>query len=202
MAPPTYQEPLEIVALKDRQIARLEACIAWLEARIAELEQGLEKTTRENKRQAAPFSKSPPKDNPKKPGRKGGKKYGRKAHRPLPKRKPDEIIDLPLPKQCSDCGGDIEEQHVDRQYQVEIPRRATVRRFDIHVGRCRCCGQRIRPRHPLQTSDATGAAASPLGPHAQEILASLFATCAQWQQEALAFLSSLLCSPAPQPNIR
>lgn len=173
MAQPTYQELLELVALKDRQIARLEACVARLEARIAELEQRLEKATRENKRQAAPFSKGPPKDNPKKPGRKGGKKYGLKTHRPLPERKPNEIIDVPLPKQCRDCGGDIEEQHVDRQYQVEIPRRATVRRFDIHVGRCRCCGQRIRPRHPLQTSDATGAAASQLGPDAQAMIALL-----------------------------
>ena len=60
----------------------------------------------------------------------------RKAHRQLPKQKPDVIIDVPLPPQCPDCSGDTEESHTDHQFQVEIPRRPVVRRFDIHVGQC------------------------------------------------------------------
>ena len=131
----------------------------------------LDQAQRAGKRQAAPFSKGPPKDNPKTPGRKPGKDYGTKAHRPLPDQKPNEIIDVPLPKECPHCGGLTEEDHVEQQFQVEIPRQPLVRRFNIHVGRCRRCGRRLRPRHRLQTSKATGAAASQLGPDLQALIA-------------------------------
>jgi len=151
--------------------AQLERQIAELEQRVAQLEQLLEKATRAQKRQAAPFSKGTPKQDPKTPGRKPGDHYGPKAHRPLPEHKPDEIIDVPLPEQCPECGGPADEDHVDQQFQVEIPRQPLVRRFDIHVGRCRRCGRRIQPRHPLQTSNATGAAASQLGPDLQALIA-------------------------------
>jgi len=43
--------------------------------------------------------------------------------------------------------------------------RVVVRRFDIHVGRCNRCRRRVQGRHPLQTSDALGAAAAQLGAH-------------------------------------
>lgn len=180
MAHRTYQELVEEnrqlrqrLSERDRQITQLEARLAQLEARVVQLEQLLDKATRANKRQAAPFSKGLPKENPKKPGRKGGKDYGPKAHRPLPEQKPDEVIDVPLPEQCPECGGDAEEDHIDQQFQVEIPRQPIIRRFDIHVGQCRRCGRRIQPRHPLQTSDATGAAASQLGPDLQALIAMM-----------------------------
>ena len=111
--------------------ARLERRIAELEQRVAQLEQLLEKATRAQKRQAAPFSKGTPKRDPKKPGRKPGVNYGPKAHRPLPEQKPDEIIDVPLPEQCPECGGQADEDHIDQQFQVEIPSQPIVRRFDI-----------------------------------------------------------------------
>jgi len=41
------------------------------------------------------------------------------------------------------------------------------RKFRIHKGCCKRCHRRVRGRHPLQTSDATGAAASQIGPNAQ-----------------------------------
>lgn len=151
--------------------ARLERRIAELEQRVAQLEQLLEKATRAQKRQAAPFSKGTPKPDPKTPGRKPGDQYGPKAHRPLPEQEPDEIIDVPLPHACPDCGGLAEEDHVEQQFQVEIPRQPLVRRFDIHVGCCRRCGRRLQPRHSLQTSQATGAAASQLGPDVQALIA-------------------------------
>jgi len=37
-----------------------------------------------------------------------------------------------------------------------------------------------------------------VGAHAQEVLASLFATCVQWKQDTLAFLSNLICTPASE----
>jgi len=161
----------ERVGQLEAVVAQQAATIARLEVRIVQLEQRLEKATRAGKRQAAPFSKRPPKDNPRKPGRKSGDAYGPKAHRPLPEQKPDEVIDVPLPKKCPDCGGDVQEEQTDRQFQVEIPREPIVRRFDVHVGRCRRCGRTVRPRHALQTSNAVGAAASQLGPDVQALIA-------------------------------
>jgi len=151
--------------------ARLEAKIVALEKRVAELEQLLAQAVAAQKRQAAPFSKGTPKENPKKPGRKPGRNYGRKAYRPLPEHEPDQILDVPLPAHCPHCRGQVQEDHIDQQFQVEIPRQPILRRFDIHVGRCRCCGRSIRPRHALQTSNATGAAASQLGPDLQALMA-------------------------------
>jgi len=52
-----------------------------------------------------------------------------------------------------------------RQYQEDLPQvRPIVRAFDIAIGHCRQCGRRVQGRHPLQTSDALGAAAVHLGP--------------------------------------
>ena len=52
------------------------------------------------------------------------------------------------------------------QYQEEILRRTWVRRFHIPICRCTQCAQRVQGRHPLQTSDALGAAAVQIGPEA------------------------------------
>lgn len=128
----------------------------------------LEQARRQAKRQAAPFAKGPPSPSPKKPGRKAGDRHGRHGHRlPPPPDRVDEAHDASLPEVCPDCGGPVEETHVDVQFQTDLPRRPVVRRFDIRCGRCRHCGRPCRGRHPLQTSDATGACASQVGPDAQ-----------------------------------
>jgi len=149
--------------------------VAELEARLAALEALVEQLRRGGKRQAAPFSKGPPKADPKKPGRKGGDGYGTKARRPVPPPgRIDEVHEAPLPCACPSCGSDdVEHTHTAHQFQVEIPRRPVHRRFDVRVGRCRSCGGRVRGRHPLQTSDAVGAAASQLGPDAQALAVHL-----------------------------
>jgi transposase len=146
--------------------------VAELEAQVERLTGLLEQSHRAGKRQAAPFAKQPPKPNPKKPGRKPGEDYGTKAHRAVPE-KFDQILEAPLPDHCPGCGGTVDETHVDHQYQVEIPRQPIHRQFNIHVGCCRSCGQRIQGRHLLQTSDALGAAASQLGPDAQAAVVEL-----------------------------
>ena len=56
---------------------------------------------------------------------------------------------------------------VATQYQEELPvQRPIVRAFRVHIGQCRQCHRRVQGRHPLQTSDALGAAAVQLGPQA------------------------------------
>jgi transposase len=150
----------------EREIAELRARDAQRQIQIERLTRLLDEQRRTGKRQAAPFAKGPPKPEPKKPGRKPGKDYGTKAHREPPKHI-DEVHDAPLPDECPDCGGDVDETHIDQQYQVEIPRRPIHRQFNIHVGCCQKCRRRVQGRHPLQTSDALGAAAAQLGPDAQ-----------------------------------
>jgi transposase len=158
---PTYDDLLEAVQRLQRQVEALQADNARLRAE-------LDEARRAAKRQAAPFAKGTPKPHPRKPGRKPGSQHGRHGHRPPPAPEQiDERHDAPLPDACPGCGGPVEETHRDTQFQTDIPRRPVVRRFDIHCGRCRACGRTCRGRHPLQTSDATGAAASQLGPDAQ-----------------------------------
>ena len=161
------------VAELERQLAAALARIAGLETRNAALERLLEQRTRDAKRQAAPFSKGAPKPRPQKPGRKPGEDYGVQACRALPTEPPDEVIPVLPPARCPSCGGRVRETHVDRQFQFEIPRRAILRRFDLHIGACTCCGRRVQPRHELQTSDALGAAAVQFGPDAQALIALL-----------------------------
>ena len=141
---------------------------------IARLRDSLATARRASKRQAAPFSKGPPKAHPKRSGRKPGKNYGRKARRPVPDHV-DETYEAPLGPCCAYCGSeDMEELRVVDQYEEDIPpvtpRR---RRFRIHVGRCRRCRRRSQGRHPLQTSDAIGAANVHLGPRAKALAADL-----------------------------
>jgi len=139
----------------------------------ARLRERLAEAERAGKRQAAPFSKGEPKEEPKLPGRKPGRDYGIRARRQVPDHV-DEVYDVPPPSHCPDCGGVVEDDHVVSQYQEDIPPVTTIiRRFDIHIGRCVRCKRRVRSRHPLQTSDAVGAAGVQVGPHALALAADL-----------------------------
>lgn len=161
---------MQLTCLKCSLLARR---VTELTAQVEQLRGQLEEARRAGKRQAAPFSKGDRKTAPKKPGRKPGEDYGTKAHRPPPPGPIDETLEAPLPDRCPECGGVIEETHVEQQFQVEIPRKPIHRQFNIHVGQCRCCQRRIQGRHALQTSDAVGAAASQLGPDAQAAVVDL-----------------------------
>ena len=136
------------------------------------LREQLEAALRAAKRQAAPHSRGQPKAHPQKPGRKAGRDYGRQACRAKPRRV-DEQIAVPLPPRCLHCGGAVEFQRTERQYQEEIVRRTLVRRFDIAMGRCGSCGRRVQGRHRLQTSDAVGVGGVQLGPEALSLAAEL-----------------------------
>jgi len=144
--------------------AALEKRVARLEAELQALKELLENAQRRGKRQATPFSKGEPKAAPKTPGRKAGHPA---AHRAFPD-KVDRTEEAPLPPACPDCGGRVVEDDVQTQYQIDIPRPipVSVTQFNIHVGHCETCGQRLQGRHAEQTSDATGAAAVQIGPNA------------------------------------
>ncbi|MDQ6775341.1 MAG: IS66 family transposase [Actinomycetota bacterium] len=85
----------------------------------------------------------------------------------------DEHLDAPLGSRCG-CGGEIEEERIEFQYQEELPEpRPVRRRFAVHIGKCACCGRRHQGRHSFQTSDALGAAGSMLGPRAVALATEL-----------------------------
>lgn len=152
------------------EVAGLRATVEKLTAALEAARRALEAAQRAGKRQAAPFRKAEgPVAAPKKPGRKKGRRHGRHAHRAIPAPQDiDERYEAPLPERCPDCGGrHLEETHTACQYQTEIPRRPIHREFTIHFGQCPDCGRRVQGRHPLQTSDAVGAAGSQLGAEAQ-----------------------------------
>ena len=164
---PPYDDLLEAVQRLQRQVEALLAENARLRAE-------LDEARRAAKRQAAPFRKGPPESHPKRPGRKAGDQHGGHGHRPPPPPDQiDEVHEAPLPGECPHCRGGLVETDLAQQFQTEIPRRPVRRQFNVHIGRCRQCGRRVQGRHPLQTSDALGAAASQLGPDAQAAVVSL-----------------------------
>lgn len=156
----------------ERQIHRQPREIERLRQEVERLRKELEAALRAGKRQAAPHSRGSPKRKPKPPGRKAGHRYGRQSCRPVPKHV-DERIAVPLPECCPHCGGGVEAEGCETQYQEEILRRTVVRRFDIAVGRCRDCQRRVQGRHQLQTSDAVGVGGVQLGPEALTLAAIL-----------------------------
>ncbi len=129
------------------------------------LKQQLEQALRASKRQAAPFSRGQRKQNPQRPGRKPGADYGHHHRKRIPEQI-DEAIAVAPPAQCPDCGGALQWEDTQAQYQQEIVRNTIWRRFDIPICRCTVCRRRVQGRHPLQTSNALGAAAVQLGPEA------------------------------------
>lgn len=139
---------------------------------IVALRQKLLEMRRRGKRQAAPYSKGAPKKNPKRPGRKPGKGYGPKAHRPVPERI-DETHRASLPACCPNCGGRPQVERTVAQYQQEIIARTINRQFDVELGSCMACGCALQGRHPLQASDALGAAGVHVGPVARALGAEL-----------------------------
>jgi transposase len=137
-----------------------------LQRKIDRLEDELDDARRALHRQAAPFSRGTPARPPRRPGRKAGVAYGRRAHRATPTHI-DETYEALLPSACPACGGPVSLTRHATQYQEDLPVvRPRVRAFHIAVGHCRGCGHRVQGRHPLQTSDALGAAAAQLGPDA------------------------------------
>ena len=111
-----------------------------------------EEAQRAAKRQAAPFSRGTRKLNPNPPGRKSGSAYGQHSRKAIPQQV-DEVIAVPPPSHC-ECGGELEVERIESQYQQEIVRKTIWRRFDFAIARCKKCHKRVQGRDPRQTSDA------------------------------------------------
>jgi transposase len=156
----------------ERRAESLEQKLERALAEIERLRKQLEEALRANKRSAAPFSKGEPQSNPKPPGRKPGAAYGQRSTRPVPSRV-DEQIHVPLPPRCPRCRGPVVLQNTQPQYQEDIVRMTIIRRFDVEVGTCVCCGRQAQGRHRLQTSDSLRVGEVQVGPEALSMAAIL-----------------------------
>ncbi len=156
----------------ERKVESLEEQLGRAQEENERLRKQLEEALRANKRSAAPFSKGDPKPNPKPPGRKPGSAYGQRATRQVPSRV-DEQIHVPLPSRCQHCQGPVILNSTQPQYQEDIVRVTIVRRFDVEVGTCACCGRQAQGRHPLQTSDSLRVGEVQVGPEALSMAAVL-----------------------------
>ncbi len=170
---PTRNERDELIKRHQEEIARLRDELArahrdrdrW-KRRSERLKHQLDAARRAGFRQAAPFAKDRPQGHGGRPGRRAGPTYGRRGRRPIPARV-DETYAAPLPAACPRCGGAIQVTRVATQYQEDLPVvQPIVRRFHVQIGCCVACRHRVQGRHPLQTSDALGAAGVQLGPGA------------------------------------
>jgi hypothetical protein len=145
--------------------------IEQLTAQVKLLAEQLEQAQAAAARQAAPFRrperlKKLPEDC-RRPGRPAGH-VG--AHRKAPPVDHREVVPLPC---CPRCGGAIHGVHPVEQIIEEIPPvKPVIYKVVTYRATCDRCGE-VRSRHPLQTSDATGAAGVHLGPRAIALAAAL-----------------------------
>lgn len=164
---------------RDQIIEELEAKNKTLEAEvnrlrdlIKKLQDRVEELERQNARQAAPFRRPDkdrkPQDQHRRPGRPEG-------HPPAYRRVPDHVdehIEVPL-SQCPCCGGPVTLVEPCEPYSEEIPHvRPHVTHLITCSGQCVRCGS-VRSTHPLQKSDAGGAAKVQLEPRASPLAAWL-----------------------------
>ena len=168
MSPPEGIESLsreELLAL----VLQLQHKLTELEASIQDLRAEVDRLTRENKRQAAPFSKGARIRQPKCPGRKPGQGTFSFRQTPRPEEITEPPVDVPVTlDSCPGCGGKLREQRVDFAYVTELPPLPPPRVTQYRVWLCRClgCGGRIRGQHPDLAPDQYGATAHRLGPRA------------------------------------
>lgn len=178
--PPAPDDRDALIKRQQEEIARLRDALTRaehdrdrLKRRNEQLEDQLEAARRAGFRQAAPFAKPHRQGRGRAPGRRAGAIYGRHGTRPVPRRV-DETHDAVLPDACPKCGGAVHGTHIVSQYQEDLPVvRPVIREFRVHIGACATCGRRVQGRHPLQTSDALGAAAVQIGPEAAALVVVL-----------------------------
>ncbi|HEY2307932.1 MAG TPA: IS66 family transposase [Streptosporangiaceae bacterium] len=154
------------------QVAALEQTVRDLLDQNRQLQEKLDEQARAAARQAAPFrrrqSQKVPEGSRKRPGRPPGHPG---VHRAVPGHV-DDHVNVPLTG-CPHCGGPVTAVEAIEQFIEEIPPvRPHVTHRVTYRGCCATCGE-VHSAHPLQTSTATGAARTQLGPRARALAAAL-----------------------------
>ena len=139
------------------------------------LREKVDKLERANKRTTTPFrrrsSQKKKKDDEKKaPGRKPGHQGSYKA--PPAEEDVDQTIRVPL-NRCPECDDQLDRCEDVEQFIIELPETTPqITRLVTQRAVCDSCG-RVGSTHPLQTSEATGAAAVQFGPRAKAVAVDL-----------------------------
>ena len=154
------------------QVAALEETVRDLLEQRRKLQEQLDEQVRAAARQAAPFRRRErlevPPEKKKRPGRPKGHPG---AYRPVPDHV-DEQAEVPLTG-CPCCGGPLADVEAVEQFIEDLPpSRPHVTRLVTYKGTCPRCGE-VKSTHPLQMSEATGAAKVQLGPRAVALAAFL-----------------------------
>lgn len=152
-------------------VADLTAEVGRLNQRLQQVCEQLEQSQAANARQAAPFRREERLKKPLQQHKRPGRPMGHPgAHRKIPSVDHHEVVPLPC---CPKCGGAIHGVHLVEQIIEEIPPvKPVVYKIVTYRATCNHCGE-VCSRHPLQTSDATGAAGVHLGPRAIALAAAL-----------------------------
>ena len=166
------RDPQQIIEEQAREIERLREDLRRSEAERQRLRRDNEKLKDELEAARRAVSRKRRRSRgtrvavPRRPGRKAGAAYGPRAYRRIPTHV-DDTFDVALPARCPHCAQAVGGLRVETQYQEELTvQRPVVRAFRIQIGQCTHCRRRVQGRHPLQASDALGAAAVHLGPQA------------------------------------
>lgn len=157
---------------RDDRIEELEALVARLLRRIAELEAQLAQFSGNSSRPPSSDPPgAPPPSRPKRTGRRRGGQPGHQKHGRtlLPPEQVDKIQTC-KPKMCRRCGkaltGDDPAPH--RHQVIEIPKvKAAIEEFQLHALECETCGITTRATLPL------GVPTSPFGPRLQALVSVL-----------------------------
>lgn len=162
---PSYAELWELVGQLRQEIRRLQERIAALEEELAEAK-------RKGARQAAPFRRPERLKKPESEKKPPGQKPGHEGHYRQAPAEVDETLEVPLPC-CPHCQGELTDVHRLDQVVEELPEfRPRRYRIITHEGVCPQHGP-VRSTHPLQTTTASGAAGTHLGPRAQATAVAL-----------------------------
>ena len=164
----------EMITTLRKEICEFKELVQTKTDEIARLQTKLEEAQRNGHRQAGPFRINEKKrtKEAKKPGRKQGHDgFYRKA--PEADRV-DCRIEVNL-EQCPQCGAaDFHSVEKGRQFIEDLPViRAQVTELTTYQGVCCQCQSSVRSGHPLQVSEATGAARCHLGARALGLAAQL-----------------------------
>lgn len=161
---PADEEQTGLVRQQAETIARLQEEVRTLQRRVEDLEEQL----RQAHRQTAPFRRRETLKKPAGAHRKPGRSPGHPgACRPRPE-VVDQEVQVPL-EGCPHCQGPLTAVRPREQFIEELPPvRPLCVKLTTWTGVCPQCGD-VESRHPLQTSTATGAAGTHLGPRARAL---------------------------------
>ena len=164
----------EMIAALHREISELKELVQSKSDEIERLHRKLEEAQRSGHRQAGPFRVNEQKRSKeaKKPGRKKGHQG---FYRSVPEA--DQVdcrIEVHL-EQCPQCGStDFKSVEEVRQFIEDLPVvHPQVTELTTYRGVCCACESEVRSSHPLQVSEATGAARCHLGARALGLAARL-----------------------------